>query len=134
LVKTVEEDKLTLGYMNAPGYNNPENCTESYTEYYIVHSADADGDGTPDIVEISNDVKVGRMMWDPYKTGDKAGQPRFGYVPASVITRPYAYLFEAEPETIDRLVCTGVKLHRLTSDVTLDVTAFDVKKSRGCNN
>ena len=129
LGKTVEEeDKLTLGYMNAPGYNNPENCTESYTEYYIVHSADADGDGSPDIVEISNDVKVGRMMWDPYKTGDKAGQPRFGYVPASVITRPYAYLFEAEPETIDRLVCTGVKLHRLTSDVTLDVTAFDVKK------
>lgn len=129
LGKTVSsEDKLTLSYMNAPGYDDPGKCTESYTEYYIVLSGDADSDGSPDIVEISNDVKVGRMMWDRYKTGDKAGQPRFGYVPASVITRPYAYIFEAEQETIDRLVCTGVKIHRLTADVTLDVTAFDVKK------
>ena len=119
---------LTLGYSLAPGYSDPAKCTESINEHWLTLSRDHEG--RSEAAEIASEVKVGRMAWDAYTDGPNRGRKRFGYVPESVIKYPYAYIFEARPAMLDRLACTGVRLHRLTRDVSLDVTALRVRTVR----
>jgi hypothetical protein len=54
--------------------------------------------------------------------------PSDGYVPASVIQRPYAYIISSDQQAafVDRFTSTGARLSRLTQDVTLPVTAFRI--------
>ena len=93
---------------------------EIYKEYYLIKSRDA-VTGQPITIEHFNEVKYGRI-------GQTAENDKFGFVPASVIVQPYAYIIKADQATIDRLSHTGVYMHRLTADTQLQVSAFRVNK------
>ena len=125
---------LVLGYTYNPLINstwtNVDACTAStasadlfpeiFKEYYITKSLDVTT-GDPVTVEFFNEVKYGRI-------GQTMESDKFGFVPASVIAQPYAYIIKADQAMIDRLSHTGVYLHRLTEDKQLQVSAFRVNK------
>ncbi|MDR1915572.1 MAG: SYNERG-CTERM sorting domain-containing protein [Synergistaceae bacterium] len=105
---------LQLSYLFSPTYDDLSVPGETITEYYATRTDEG-------VVEGSREgVKIGRMALA------RGTSPSDGYVPASVIQRPYAYIISSDQQAafVDRFTSTGVRLSRLTEDITLPVTAF----------
>jgi hypothetical protein len=107
---------IQFSYLYSPTWDDENVPGETITEYYATRT-------NAGVVEESRPgVKVTRMALA------RGTSPSDGYVPASVIQRPYAYIISSDQQAafVDRFTSTGVRLSRLTQDVTLPVTAFRI--------